>query len=144
VTSTSEAASRCTSSRHLGLSVRERRAQEALLLAADILRDTVRNDPVLVCGDFNYLGSRPVPSLVRQALADVAMYLGTPARTYHSRLPFMRLDRIYVDAGVGPLELRAHRTALAMKASDHLPLVLRFRAPISAALPTSPPVQLLG
>jgi len=129
---------------HLGLSMRERRAQEALLLTADILRDTVRNDPVIVCGDFNYLGSRPVPSLVRQALSDVAHVLGVQPRTYHSRWPFMRLDRIYADKGVGPLELRVHRTPLSTVASDHLPLVMRFQAPLEAALPTAPPVELVG
>src|SRR6476620_8443455 len=33
---------------HLGLSVGERRKQETLLLSADILRDAVRTDPVVV------------------------------------------------------------------------------------------------
>jgi endonuclease/exonuclease/phosphatase family metal-dependent hydrolase len=129
---------------HLGLSMRERRAQEALLLAADILRDTVRNDPLVLCGDFNYLGSRPMPALVRHALSDAALVLGQRARTYHSRWPFVRLDRMYLDAGVKPLELHAHRTPLSVVASDHLPLVLRMRAPVAAALPTSPPAELIS
>jgi endonuclease/exonuclease/phosphatase family metal-dependent hydrolase len=46
---------------HLGLSIGERRAQEALLLSSDILRDAVRKDPVVVCGDFNYWGNGAVP-----------------------------------------------------------------------------------
>lgn len=129
---------------HLGLSMRERRRQEALLLSADILRDAVRSDPVVVCGDFNSWGPGAVPGLVRQAIHDVAVELGNRARTYHSRFPVLRLDRIYVDSGVKPVSLDAHRTPLAMVASDHLPLVLRFEAPLEEQPRHSAPVQLIG
>lgn len=129
---------------HLGLGVGERRAQEALLLNADILRDAVRQDPVVVCGDFNYWRNGPVPSLMRQAIHDAALELHTPARTYPSRLPLMRLDRIYVDAGVRPLSIRPHRSELTRSASDHLPLVLRFEAPVREALRPSGPVELIA
>ncbi len=129
---------------HLGLSMGERRRQEALLLSSDILRDAARKDPLVVCGDFNYWGNGAVPSLVRQAIHDAALELGTPARTYPTRLPMMRLDRIYVDAGVRPVSIHPHRTELSRVASDHLPLVLRFEAPIAAEAPLSPPVQLIG
>jgi endonuclease/exonuclease/phosphatase family metal-dependent hydrolase len=111
---------------HLGLSLGERRAQEALLLSADILRDAARSNPLLVCGDFNYWWQGGIPSLVRHAMEDAAHVLGTFAPTYHSRLPLLRLDRILIDAGVRPISLRAHRSAASMAASDHLPLVLEF------------------
>ncbi|MCK8496471.1 MULTISPECIES: endonuclease/exonuclease/phosphatase family protein [Myxococcus] len=130
---------------HLGLRVSERRRQEALLLGSDILRDAVRKDPAVVCGDFNYWGNGAVPSLVRKAIHDAALELGTPARTYPTRWPVLRLDRIYVDAGVRPLRIFPHRTELSRVASDHLPLVLRFQAPIlSESTSDSPPVQLIG
>lgn len=129
---------------HLGLSMRERRRQEALLLSSDILRDAVRSDPAVVCGDFNYWGPGAVPGLVRQAIHDVALELGSPVRTYHSRFPMLRLDRIYVDSGVRPLALSAHRTPLSAVASDHLPLVMRFEAPLEGQQPLSAPVQLIG
>lgn len=128
---------------HLGLGVGERRAQETQLLSADIIRDVFRPDPAIVCGDFNYWAQRPVPSLVRQALGDAALSLGTLANTYHSSLPFFRLDRMYVDSGVRPLELWAHRTAISRRASDHLPLVMRCEAPLRLERPISGPVEIM-
>ncbi|MBX5481159.1 MAG: endonuclease/exonuclease/phosphatase family protein [Myxococcaceae bacterium] len=112
---------------HLGLSIGERRRQEALLLSADILRDTVRKDPVVVCGDFNYWLNGPTPGLMRGAIRDVAHLLHRAQRTYPSRFPLLRLDRMYVDAGIEPLSLTPHRSPRAQLASDHLPLVMRFR-----------------
>ncbi|NOJ81361.1 endonuclease/exonuclease/phosphatase family protein [Myxococcus xanthus] len=129
---------------HLGLRLGERRRQEALLLSSDILRDAARKAPLVVCGDFNYWGNGPVPSLVRQAIHDAALELGAPARTYPTRLPLLRLDRIFVDAGVRPLSIHPHRTELSRVASDHLPLVLRFEAPVAVEPSVSPPVQLIG
>ena len=59
-----------------------------------------------------------------------------PSRTYHSRLPLLRLDRIFVDAGVRPARPSAPTASpLAAVASDHLPLVMRFEAPVAAEPP---------
>lgn len=126
---------------HLGLTVSERRKQEALLLSADILRDALRDEPVIVCGDFNYWRSGPTPSLVRGAIEDAAQRLRNLGRTYPSRFPLFRLDRIYVDAGVEPAALQPHRSELSLKASDHLPLVMRFRTKHPGRLPEKNPVQ---
>ena len=128
---------------HLGLTRDERRQQESLLLSADILRDAVRAEPTLVCGDFNHWWSTPVRGLVRKAIHDAAQLLGRPVRTYPSRCPMLRLDRVYVDDGVLPLALRSDDSALARVASDHLPLVLRFSLPPPRPVP-SPPVLLHG
>lgn len=130
---------------HLGLRVRERRKQESLLLSADILRDAVRQEPVIVCGDFNYWGFG-LPPLVRHALRDAGDCVDAHDGTYPSALPFLRLDRIYVDPGVRPLSLRAHRTALSRQASDHLPLVMRFEAPVDEGPPISAasPVEMIS
>ena len=109
-----------------GLAIGERRAQEGLLLSADILRDAVRPDPVVVCGDFNYWWGGPVPALVRRAIHDASHLTGCSTRTYPTRFPLFRLDRIFVDDGVKPGQVFAHRSALSAVASDHLPLVMDF------------------
>jgi endonuclease/exonuclease/phosphatase family metal-dependent hydrolase len=111
---------------HLGLSVGERRRQENLLLSADILRDAVRKHPVIVCGDFNYWLNRAVPAMVRSAIHDAGHRLRAAERTYPSKRPWLRLDRVFVDDGVSPLALTAHRSDAARTASDHLPLVMLF------------------
>ncbi len=129
---------------HLGLSRRERRQQEGLLLSSDILRDAVRPDPVVVCGDFNYWWiDGGVSWLVRHAIRDVGRALDSRGRTYPSAWPVFRLDRIFVDHGVRPLGLRVHRTPLSQVASDHLPVVMRFEAPIPDPLPAHP-VQIIS
>ena len=129
---------------HLGLTVSERRKQEALLLSADILRDALRSDPVIVCGDFNYWRSGPTPSLVRGAIHDAGHLLKQTRRTYPSRFPVLRLDRVYVDAGVEPLSLRPHQSELASLASDHLPLVMEFRTRHLGRVPEQIPVQIVA
>jgi len=129
---------------HLGLSIRERRRQESLLLSSDILRDAVRSVPLVVCGDFNYWGPGAVRGLARQSIHDVALELECRERTFPSRFPLLRLDRIYVDEGVRPVSLQAHRSPMSELASDHLPLVLRFETRLQPRTSDSAPVQLIG
>jgi endonuclease/exonuclease/phosphatase family metal-dependent hydrolase len=106
---------------HLGLSGGERRKQAALLLSADLLRDTALTAPLVVCGDFNVWLPGPVPRLLRQSLHDAAFDAGP---TWPSALPFLRLDRAYVDEGVKVQRVGVCRDPLARLASDHLPLWL--------------------
>lgn len=129
---------------HLGLSLGERRKQESLLLTADILRDAIRNDPVIVCGDFNHWWNTPVPSLVRNAIHDVAHVLRRWQRTYPSRLPLFRLDRVFVDQGIRPIDLFTHRSKKSSVASDHLPLVMRFETLHPAQPAARHPVQIVA
>jgi endonuclease/exonuclease/phosphatase family metal-dependent hydrolase len=49
---------------------------------------------------------------------------------------------VYVDHEVQPLSLAVHRSHTSRLASDHLPLVLRMRAPLPPAHSGSPPVEL--
>lgn len=111
---------------HLGLGPGERKAQEQRLLGTDLLTDRARETPVVLCGDWNYLGTGPVASLAARGLHDAALTLGTRSKTCPSPLPVFRFDRVFTDARIRPLEVSVHRSALSARASDHLPLVFRF------------------
>ncbi len=112
---------------HLGLAPGERRAQVRLLLAA------LRNggaDFALLLGDLNEwaLWGRPSRRLRRY-------FSATPSpRTYPAFWPLLPLDRICARPGIALSEVRAHTSALARRASDHLPLVAALTdAPSGAA-----------
>lgn len=61
---------------------------------------------------------------------------GRAPRTYPGRLPLFALDRIWVRPADGLLGVQAHRTRLARRASDHLPLKALLTLPdVSAAQP---------
>src|SRR5207248_4392283 len=108
---------------HLGLSGGERRRQAAMLLSADLLRDTALTAPLVVCGDFNMWSPLPGPilRLLRTALRDAAVVCGTRRATYPSALPLLRLDRAYVDAGVEVLRCGVVTDPRTAAASHHLP-----------------------
>lgn len=46
--------------------------------------------------------------------------------SFPARQPILRLDRIFVDAGVRLIEAGVHKTPLAQTASDHLPIWARL------------------
>jgi len=121
---------------HLGLSRSEQKAQAGRLLGADILRDAAVAWPLVVMGDFNFWFTGPISLMVRNVLTDAAVEAGTKERSYPARFPYLRLDRIYVDAAWKVISCNVHRSPLARIASDHLPLVatLSLRAS-SIALP---------
>ncbi len=122
---------------HLGLSIGERRRQEALLLSADLLHDAALTAPLVVCGDFNAWLPGPLPALLRRALRDVTRGAGA---TWPSALPFMRLDRAYVDGGVRVRAYGVDRSTTARLASDHLPVWLDLEPlPPQQAVPSLPP-----
>ncbi len=99
-------------STHLGLSIRERheQAQRLLQLASET------GYPAIVLGDFNdwfWINS------VRGALAE-RFPVRTQHRSFPSRLPLMRLDRIY---GYRVRLVRTFADSAARSISDHLPVI---------------------
>jgi len=101
---------------HLGLRPSERREQIGRLL------DAVRagpNLPTVLLGDLNEWW------LKRTSLRWLHDHFGeAPAcPTFPSRLPLFALDRVWVAPAVALREVRVHKSLLARRASDHLPLV---------------------
>jgi endonuclease/exonuclease/phosphatase family metal-dependent hydrolase len=104
---------------HLGLRPSERRLQVRRLLAA------IEGDPLgpcIVMGDLNewYLWGRPLRWLHAKFAA-----VRTPS-TFPARRPMLKLDRIWAHPASALQSLRAHGSALARVASDHLPLVATY------------------
>lgn len=125
---------------HLGLHWRERRRQAAQLLSADILRDAALAHPLVLVGDFNSLSNRSaVPRWLRRQLVDCALAARNAAPTFPTSFPVLRLDHCYVDAAFRVVAVEVHRTRLARRASDHLPLVVDLELSTAARLP--PPAR---
>lgn len=127
---------------HLGLHWRERRRQAAQLLSADILRDAALAHPLVLVGDFNSLSNRSaVPRWLRRQLVDCALAVRNEAPTFPTPFPLLRLDHCYVDAAFRVVAVEVHRSRLARRASDHLPLVVDLELSAAARLP--PPTRQL-
>ncbi len=83
--------------------------------------------PVIVCGDFN---EPPLSYNYRQmqkaGFADTFTKVGHGIKpTYAGKLPLLRIDYVWANDGVTPLDFKRHR----WKASDHYPIVLVFNIP---------------
>jgi endonuclease/exonuclease/phosphatase family metal-dependent hydrolase len=101
---------------HLGLIPAERRFQVRKLL--DVVKQTPMHEPIVVLGDINeWLPyGRPLRWLN-------AIFGHSPAeRTFPSRWPVFALDRVWVRPRHALLAFGAHRSPLAVDASDHLPV----------------------
>jgi endonuclease/exonuclease/phosphatase family metal-dependent hydrolase len=98
---------------HLGLSIHERRAQTRTLLALAEEEPTT----TVVMGDFN---DWFFPGSVRSVLSRVCP-ARTRFRTFPSRLPMLRLDRIYCRPGNAFVQCFTDRSARGC--SDHLPVI---------------------
>jgi len=111
---------------HLGL--REAHREQQLQQLCELVRKEIPPDaPVVVAGDFNDWRLRGHEQLTRCArLREVFVSAyGSAARTFPSRLPVLRLDRIYAR------NAQAHRpVALPRRPwshlSDHAPLAAEF------------------
>jgi endonuclease/exonuclease/phosphatase family metal-dependent hydrolase len=110
---------------HLGLRFRERRVQIATLLGERGALDGLDGGPVVVGGDFNDFPPGACRALQR-CFVDAGLAARDRRPTFPSRLPIIRLDRIYAR---GPLSLSGYeviRSREARQASDHLPVVAEY------------------
>lgn len=101
---------------HLGLSRSERRFQWRQLLAA--IASSPPDHPTIVLGDMNEWFPRA--GTLRDANKILGEALAPPE--FPSFAPFLALTRIWVRPVEAIVSLAVHRTQLARRASDHLPL----------------------
>lgn len=101
---------------HFGLSPEERSTQCDRLL--DRLAPVSEFDVSILIGDFNEWWT-PAPLLHR-----LHRHFGRTrgVRSFPSPAPMLALDRIWVQPAESVLEIRAHRSSLSRRASDHLPV----------------------
>jgi len=114
---------------HLGLFRRERLAQVEALVGPDWLGHRQCHAPVVFCGDLNALPSSPVCSRLKDRLADAQELAPAhrPRSTFSSRMPNLRIDHVFVSAGVEVSSIEVPDSELARVASDHLPLLAELR-----------------
>lgn len=112
---------------HLGTSYFERRHQARRLLDEEILCNGGHRGPRILLGDFNEWTRGLTSRLLARHFqsADLRLHLGR-RRTYPGVLPFIHLDHIYYDEDLRLCEAWLHRSATALIASDHLPIVADF------------------
>lgn len=102
----------CVIATHLGLRRRDRRAQ------LDALRNATEDSGhTVMAGDFNEWSQ----DKGLEALSD-RFEVHTPGRTFHARRPIAALDRIAVTNGLQIRSAGVDESALARRASDHLPI----------------------
>ena len=104
---------------HLGLAWRERQSQAQIITS---LANAEPDRPVVLLADFNeWLPWGPALRRINRCFGQ------TPAlRTFPSRRPLFRLDRVWVQPREALRAMWVHGTPLARQASDHLPLVARL------------------
>ncbi len=115
---------------HLGLVPLEQRGQVTALLGPDWIGHGAWRPPAVLVGDFNATARYAAYRRLTGELRDVQRSEtgerrrgGRPARTFPSRLPMLRIDHMFLTAGIDVRSVHAVTTPLARMASDHLPLV---------------------
>lgn len=100
---------------HLGLDPWERAKQVGAII--DLVAEQP-DLPTLFMGDLNeWTPTSPRLKRLAEAFADCAS-----PRSFHARMPTLRLDRIYASGGLTIPAYEVVRTVLTRRASDHLPV----------------------
>ncbi len=113
---------------HLSIHPRERAMQARALAGADWLRHPDAGERLILCGDFNAPVWSPSQRVLQRVVRDAAASSRPrDVRTWSGRLRLLRIDHVYLGAGVAVDEVWAARDARSRVASDHLPLVADLR-----------------
>ena len=113
----------CIAGMHLDLSGVRRREQLKSVIAQ--VAHFAPYLPTVLMGDFNQWGGRTGAMRVFRQAAE-GWQVHDCGRTYPSRRPIAKLDRIVADRKWQCLSAAAHHTTLSAVASDHLPAIARL------------------
>lgn len=105
---------------HLDISGLRRRQQARAILSHLAEGEDL---PTILMGDCNEWRNRG------GCLADFGErhHMVDTGHSFHSRRPVAKLDRIFATPDLQPVDAGVHQSALAARASDHLPIWARFR-----------------
>lgn len=112
---------------HFGLFARSRRAQIKALIEY-VGKEIPIDAPLIIAGDFNDWRNQLSKNLSGElGIHDVFhLHHGNPAYSYPSRVPFLRLDRIYV-RGFSVLQSSVHTGGEWLRLSDHAALSAKLK-----------------
>ena len=114
---------------HLGLIPAEQR-QQAAALVADWMASEAWKAPAILLGDFNAGPYSKTYRMLNAALKDAQTLTPyTPICTFPSKLPFMRIDHVFLAGPWKVMKIEAPYAGAARVASDHLPLVVELDLP---------------
>jgi len=131
---------------HLGHDARQRLAHIEELLGPEWLGGPRQRGPLVICGDLNSSPRGRVYRRLARRFRDVQVGLARyrARRTYSSRYPWVRIDHVFVSRHWDVVAVEVPRAELAVRASDHLPVVVDLRlAPAELAIipPARAPVK---
>ena len=115
---------------HFGLSTVERLHQARTLLGPSWLGGIDPNEAIVLCGDFNSRAGSATYRFLTRTLTDVVDFekgSKNRFRTFVSASPFIRIDHVFTNAAVTVEKMERVRTAQAILASDHLPLLAHLQ-----------------
>ncbi|PZX14322.1 endonuclease/exonuclease/phosphatase family metal-dependent hydrolase [Palleronia aestuarii] len=99
---------------HMGLLRASRRRQIDAILAHI---EAMPPRPTAIIGDFNEWSRRAGLGRLATGFA-----IHAPGPSFHARRPVAALDRLAIGPGLGTAAMGVHRSGLAARASDHLPI----------------------
>jgi endonuclease/exonuclease/phosphatase family metal-dependent hydrolase len=119
---------------HLGLAPTEQQLQAAALAGPDWLGHEDCGAPAILLGDFNATRTSVVYRTLTARMSDARRLAPTrrSSSTFPSRLPFLRIDHMFVSPGVTVSDVDAPYTPATRSASDHLPLMMDFEVDAAA------------
>lgn len=114
---------------HFGLLHQERMLQARALCGDGWLdHPECRDNPKIVCGDFNATPWSRAYQMLDTTLSDAMRLAGNPKmRTWPSMLPVVRYDHVFVCDSIQAHRVDVPRTLRTRLASDHLPILMDFQ-----------------
>jgi len=123
---------------HLGLVPREQQVQTAELLGQRWLGSEGFTGPAVLLGDFNATPFSQTYRMLTAVMRDAQDGLAkAPTATFPSGFPILRIDHVFLSAGVRTITVESPFDPRARVASDHLPLVVTLDLPAGSG-PAAP------